>query len=149
MSANQAAIVPIKPLNGVASLAAATACTTRGVIAYANLGSSPCYAVQLLGSQANGCRVDRIQVQAISTGISAPTAAQTVLIWISDGSNAWVIDEISVSALTPSATTPAFSTYKNYDNLLLDAGWSLWASTTVTTTASTTALAVIASGGAY
>ena len=149
MAANIAPIFPISPLVGIGSLAAATACTTRGPIAHGSLGSSPCYAVQVLGTQTNGCRIDKIQVQAISTSITAPTVAQTVLIWASDGSTAYVVDEITVTALTPSTTTPSFVASKNYTNLNLASTWSLWASTTVTTTASTTALAVEAFGGAY
>ena len=149
MAANTAPIFPIAPVVGIGSLAAATACTTRGPIAHGSLGSSPCYAVQVLGTQTNGVRIDKIQIQAISTSISAATVAQTVLIWASDGSTAYVVDEIAVTALTPSTTIAAFVTSKSYTNLLLPSTWSLWASTTVTTTASTTALAVEAFGGTY
>jgi len=149
MTANTAPIFPISPIIGIASLAAATACTTRGPIAYASLGSSPCYAVQLMATSTNGVRIDKIQVQAISTSMVAATVAQTVLIWATDGVTAYVVDEISVSAVTPSTVVPAFVTSKSYTNLNLPATWSLWASTTVTTTASTTALAVEAFGGAY
>jgi len=149
MTANTSPIFPIAPLVGIGSLAAATGCTTRGPIAHGSLGSSPCYAVQVVGTSTNGVRIDKIQVQAISTSITAPTVAQTVLIWASDGSTAYVVDEISVTAVTPSTTTPSFVTSKNYTNLNLAPTWSLWASTTITTTASTTALAVEAFGGTY
>ena len=149
MAANTAPIFPVAPIIGIASLAAVTACTTRGPIAHASLGSSPCYAVSLLLASTNGNRVDAITVRAISTAITATTAAQTVLIWASDGSTAFVVDEITVTAVAPSATVPAFYTTKNYTNLVLPPTWSLWASTTVTTTASTTALAVEAFGGTY
>ena len=149
MTANTTPIFPATPLNGIGSLAAATACTTRGPIAHASLGSSPCNAVQVIPSQTNGARIDKIAVQAISTAIGAPTVAQTVIIWLSDGTTAYPVDEIQITALTPSALIPAFNTSKQYTNLNLPTGWSLWASTTVTTTASTTALAVQAFGGAY
>jgi len=75
--------------------------------------------------------------------------AQTVLIWLLDGTTAWVIDEILVTAVTPSTTAAAFSTEKTYSNLVIPTGYSLYASTTVTTTSSTTALQVTAFGGAF
>jgi hypothetical protein len=97
----------------------------------------------------NGRRIDRIQVQAISTSIVAPTVAQDVLIWASDGVNGWVLDEFQITAQTPSTTSPSFNTYKTYTTLVLPAAWTLWASTTVATTTATTALAVMAFGGDY
>jgi hypothetical protein len=51
--------------------------------------------------------------------------------------------------VNPSFTTPAFNTFKNYTNLVIPSTFSLYASTTVTTTASTTALSVTTFGGAY
>ena len=149
MAANTAPIFPVAPVIGIASLAGATACTTRGPIAHASLGSTPCFAVALLPVSTNGTRVDTITVKAISTAITAATVAQTVLIWASDGTTGYVVDEILVTAVTPSTTVASFTTTKTYTNLLLPATWTLWASTTVTTTASTTALAVEAYGGIY
>ncbi len=149
MAANTAPIFPLVPWASTADLSAATACTTRGPIAHASLTSTPCFAVALSTTSTNGRRIDKIQVQAISTAITATTAAQNVLLWMSNGTTGYVIDEITVAALAPSATSPAFSTYKTYDNLVLPPAFTLYASTTVTTTASTTALAVIAYGGDY
>ena len=149
MAANTTPIFPVVPVIGIASLATVSACTTRGPIAHASLGSTPCFAVQLIGTSTNGIRVDKIQVQADSTNISAPTASQTVLIWASDGTTAYVIDEITVSPVTPSTIAAAFSTFKIYSNLVLPSTWSLWTSTTVATTASTTAIAVQLFGGSY
>jgi hypothetical protein len=97
----------------------------------------------------NGRRIDKIQVQAASTAIGATTAAQLVIIWMSDGTTAYPIDEIVVAAQAPSATAVSFNTSKLYSNLVLPAGFTLWASTTVATTASTTALVVTAFGGDY
>ena len=149
MPANISPIFPLTPWIGVASLAAATACTTRAPIAHASLTSTPCFAVSLSPTSTSGRRIDKIQIQAISSSISAPTVIQTVLIWASDGTTAYVIDEITVSSLTPSTSTPSFVTSKSYSDLVLPSTFTLWASTTVTTTASTTALAVIAYGGDY
>jgi hypothetical protein len=71
------------------------------------------------------------------------------LLWRKDGTTSYVIDEIVVSPVTPSTTAPAFSVTKLYDNLVVPVGNSLWVSTSVATTTSTTALAVTAFGGTY
>jgi hypothetical protein len=113
------------------------------------MAATPCYATQFSGTNTNGLRVDKIRIQAASTGISAPTAAQTILIWLDNGTTAYVVDELQASAQTPSATTPAFALEKLYTNLVIPPGWNLWASTTVATTTSTTALTVTAFGGTY
>ncbi|MCK8198444.1 hypothetical protein, partial [Erwinia amylovora] len=75
--------------------------------------------------------------------------AQTVLVWLWDGTNASVIDEIPVTAVTPSTTAAAFVASRSYGNLVLPSTHKLFVSTTVSTTASTTALSVIAFGGSY
>ena len=149
MSANTSPIFPAVPWAATADLTAASACTTRGPIAHSNMAATPCYATQFSGTNTNGLRVDKIRIQAASTGISAPTAAQTILIWLDNGTTAYVVDELQASAQTPSATTPAFALEKLYTNLVIPPGWNLWASTTVATTTSTTALTVTAFGGTY
>lgn len=130
------------------SLAASTACTTRAPTATASLAAANI--VQLTNTSAEGLRIDSIQVQACSSAIGAATAANIVQVWMWDGTNAYLIDEIVVSAQTPSATAAAFTTTKTYTNpILVPAANKLYVSNTVTTTASTTALSVLASGGAY
>jgi hypothetical protein len=136
------------PYYKAASLAAVSACTTRAPTATAGLAAANIIALTAVST--NGLRIDSIQVQACSNAIGATTAAQTVLIWMWDGTNAYVIDEIQVSATTPSATTPAFTFMKTYTNsILVPAANILYVSTTVATTASTTALLVSAFGGVY
>lgn len=136
------------PLVGYVDLSAQTACTTRGKTATASLAAANI--VQLLPTTTNGCRVDSIQVNACSTSITAATAANLVQIWIWDGTNAQLYTEIAVSALTPSTTTAAFTTTLTLTNpLVLPSTHRLYASVTVTTTASTTALQVFTFGGAY
>ena len=149
MAANTAPIFPIAPAYSYASLAAATACTTRGTVAHASLTATPCFAVQLTQVTTNGRRVDAITVRGISTSMTAATVAQTVILWISDGVNAYPIDEIAVTAVTPSTTVGPFTTTKSYTTLVIPAGCTLWVSTTVTTTAATTALGVFLFGGDY
>ena len=156
MAANTSPIYPMTPYVTTASLAGVTACTTRGPIAHASMGSTPCFAVLLVPAGAAqtpastaGTRIDKIQVQGISTSFTAPTAAQTVLLWLDDGTTSYVIDEILVTVVTPSTTVAAFNTSKAYTNLVVPVGCSLWVSTSITTTTSTTALAVTAFGGTY
>jgi len=151
MPANTAPIYPIRPAAYSASLVSASACTTRAPTAHATLsgGGTPNFAVALVPVTSDGMRVDTIQVQAASTSISSATVAQTVLIWRSNGTTGVVIDEIQVTAVTPSTTVPAFSVTRSYSNLALASTDTLWVSTTVATTASSTALCVTASGGVY
>lgn len=51
----------------------------------------------------NGSRIDDVQVKAVGN-----TTAGMVRLYIHDGTNARLITEIAVSAVTPSATTAAF-----------------------------------------
>lgn len=147
MPANTVPIFPVAPYIKSLSLAAASACTTRAPTATASLAAANI--VELTPVSTNGRRIDRIEVSAASSSISATTAAQLVGIWAWDGTTAYLIDEISVSAQAPSATTLSFSTYKDYTTLVLPAAFKLFASTTVATTASTTALSVTVFGGDY
>lgn len=154
MASNTSAIFPKLPNVFSASLAAVTACSTRAPTATASLAGANIFVLVPAGvSQtpvnAESTRIDKIQVQACSTSITAPTAAQTVLIWEWDGTTAWVIDEIPVTVVTPSTTAPAFNIYRLYQNLVIPVTHALYCSTTVTTTASTTALNVTAFSGTY
>lgn len=147
MSVNFSPIFPVAPIVHTLTLAAVTACTTRAPTATASLAGANI--VQLTPTSTNGKRIDKIQINACSTSFTAPTVAQTVMIWVWDGTTAYLIDEIAVTAVTPSTTTPAFIAAKSYTNLVLPAANKLYASTSVTTTASTTALCVTAFGGDY
>jgi hypothetical protein len=135
------------PYIASASLAAATACTTRAPTAVAGLAAANI--LQLTQTTTAGLRVDQIRVKGASSSISAATVAQTVTIWENDGVTAWPIDEIQVSAQTPSTTAPSFQILTQYTNLSLPPTHTLWMSTSVTTTAATTALSVTVTGGTY
>lgn len=147
MSTNTHPIFPATPYAITGDLSAVTACTTRAPTATASLAGANIFA--LVPVSGSGMRIDRIQVQASSSSITAPTAAQLVGIWLHDGTKAYMIDEFQVTLVTPSTVNPAFTTYKTYTNLILPAAFSLYMSTTVTTTASTTALTVSVFGGLY
>lgn len=137
-------ITPQSPLYANASLAAATACTTRGPIATANITSTPAFGVVLLaaGTNVNGARLDFVTVKANSTAITSATVAQTVIIWLNDGTNYNVFKEILVTAVTPSTTVASFDSGPVPLGIVIPAGSPVAVSTTITTTASTTALDV-------
>lgn len=147
MPANTVPIYPATPYAVSASLAAVAACTTRAPTATAALAAANI--ISFVPVSTNGLRIDSIQIRAASTSITAPTVAQTVLLWMWNGTTAYVIDELIVSAVTPSTSTPSFTLSKSYSNLVLPAGFALYVSTTIATTAATTALVVHAFGGAY
>ena len=154
MAANTAPIYPLLPYIVNASLAAVTACTTRAPTATASLAAAnisllvPAGASQTPASTA-GTRIDKIQVKGCSSSFTAATAAQTVTIWEWDGTTAWPIDEILVTLVTPSTTVASFYGANSYSNLVLPVLHALYISTSITTTASTTALCVTAFGGTY
>ena len=147
MAAGTTPIFPATPYAVSASLAAATACTTRGPTVTASLAGANILAFVPIST--NGLRIDLIQVKACSTSFVAATVAQTVTIWMWDGTTAYPIDELLVTAVTPSTSVASFTTSKSYTNLVLPSTFALYMSTSITTTAATTALAVQAFGGAY
>lgn len=147
MAAGTTPIFPSTPYAVNASLAAATACTTRGPTATASLAGANILAFVPVST--NGLRIDSIQVKACSTSITAATTANIVGIWLWDGTTAYLYDELLVTAVTPSTSVASFVTSKSYTNLVLPSTFALYASVTVTTTAATTALSVQAFGGAY
>ena len=85
------------PFAQALSLAAVTACATRAPTPTASLAAANIFL--LAAPTTNGLRVDRIRVKGSSSSITATTAAQTVLIWLWDGTTAWLFDEIAVAAL--------------------------------------------------
>lgn len=130
------------------TLAAQTACTTRAPTATASLAGANITAFVPVST--NGLRIDSIQVNAVGTSITTANAANIVDIWLWDGTTAFMILEVAVTAVTPSATAVAFTTTYTFPaSLVLPAAFALYASTTVTTTAAGTALQVTAFGGAY
>ena len=130
------------------TLVAQTACTTRAPTATGSLAAANITAFVPVST--NGLRIDSIQVNAAGTGITTANAANLVGIWMWDGTTAFMILEVAVTAVTPSTTAAAFTTTYTFPApLVLPAAFALYASTTVTTTAAGTALQVTAFGGAY
>lgn len=137
-------VTPQGPFIAGFNLAAVTACATRAPTPIASAAAANIFLVS--GPTANGLRLDRILVKGSSSSISATTAAQTVTIWLSDGATLWPIDEILVTAVIPSTTVASYQGISVYSGLVLPSTWLIYVSTSVTTTAATTALSGIATG---
>jgi hypothetical protein len=79
---------------------------------------------------ASGSRIERIVIQATGT-----TTAGMVRLFLHDGTNARLYEEIAVLAITPSGTVTAFAftieaySTPTYMPIVLPTGWSLRAST--------------------
>lgn len=80
--------------------------------------------VTIFTGATNGSRVDDIYIVATGT-----TTAGVVRLFISDGSNVRLWQEILVSAITPSTTVAVWSYTLLNQALLLESGWSLQAAT--------------------
>jgi hypothetical protein len=73
---------------------------------------------------ASGSRIEDITITAAGT-----TTAGMVRLFLHDGTNARLLREVSVSAITPSATVAAFTSSLFNLAVILQSGWSLRAST--------------------
>lgn len=80
--------------------------------------------VSVMTGATNGTRIDDIYIVATGT-----TTAGVVRLFISDGSNIRLWQEIIVPAITPSTTVQVFSQALINVGLILENGWSLQAST--------------------
>ena len=78
----------------------------------------------------NGSRIDMIDLQATAT-----TTAGMIRLFVHNGTNAILIGELPVTAVTPSGTLPAWSAQLNTNTMTqllpitIPTGWSLRAST--------------------
>jgi hypothetical protein len=101
------------PINGAVNIATANALRDGT----GTLGT-------LITASGNGMRIDDIYITATGT-----TTAGTVRMFLSNGTTNYLIQEFIVSAVTVSATVPAWSLPINNKGLVLQSGWSLKFST--------------------
>lgn len=80
--------------------------------------------VSIFSAGANGSRVDDIWIVATAT-----VTAGVVRLYLNDGTNTRLWQEIMVTATTPSTTVQTFNTALFNQALILPNGWSLQAST--------------------
>ena len=150
MPAGTTPIFPATPLVANCSLIAASAGTSRAPTAYASMGSTPIFAVELVPSQTNGCRIDMIQCKMGATAIGGASTAGTIIIWLVNNSGSgYPIDEILVTVVTPSASVASYLGQKYFTNLIVPTGYSIWVSTTIVGAAAAHAPVCTAFGGAY
>lgn len=96
---------------------------------------------------ASGSRIDTVVIKAVGT-----TTAGMIRLYLNDGTNSRLFDEIPVIAVTPSATIPAWEAVAGNNApvssgkypLFIQTGWSLRASTQIGETFN-----VIPSGGDF
>lgn len=132
------------PYQITGDLTAATACTTRAPTATASLAGANILA--FVPTSTNGRRIDAVSVKGASSSFTAATAAQTVTIWLHDGTKAYPIKEIVTTLVTPSTTVASYESGMIPLGIVLPAAFSLYMSTSITTTAATTALVITAYG---
>jgi len=129
---------------GISNFSAVTACTTRAPTATAGLAAANIIA--MIPTTTKTTPLSRIVIKGSSSSFTAPTAAQTLTLWVWDGTTAYPYKEMVLDAKTPSTVVGSYE----YDYLLTDfslpIGYALYASTSITTTAATTAFVAMALG---
>jgi hypothetical protein len=114
------------------------------------MGAAPIFAVSLVPTQTDGVRIDKITVKNSATAINGATTAGTVIVWlVENAGSGYPIDEILVTAVTPSASVASYTGSATYTNLVIPTGWSIWVSGTIAGAAAANALTVTAYGGKY
>jgi hypothetical protein len=133
MPAGTSPIFPQVPIIGIASMVSNTAVTARTNI----VGTTGL--TQVLANSTNGTRVDFIEVQGQGT-----TVATIIDIWINDGTNSYLVEEISLPAATANTTVVASSNTVSFTKLTLPPTYRLFASQQVSAN-----VTVFAFGGTY
>lgn len=86
--------------------------------------TAPTTVVTIFTAGASGSRIDEVNVIATGT-----TTAGVVRLWLYTGSVYYLIEEVLVTAITPSTTVASFSTTLTFNNFMLPSGHSLRATT--------------------
>ena len=81
----------------------------------------------LTATSTDGTRIDSISIQAAAT-----TAAGLIFIWLFDGTTSRLMDEISMTGATGSATVTGDYRIKYYQNFNVPPTYQLFCSTTIT-----------------
>lgn len=138
MPINIAPIFPVAPVIGIATLVTPTALTTRTNI------TGTTGLTQLTTTSTNGTKVPLLTIQSTGTSV-----AGLLSIWLYNGTTSYLIDEIPITAVTPSTTAVGFSVQRDYSSLwnssiVLPPTYQLYVSVTVQQN-----LTVLAHGGDY
>lgn len=81
----------------------------------------------IITAGSSGMKINEIVVQGTGT-----TVAAVVNLFVHDGTNWSLVDQVLISAVTSSTTAVAYRAVRQYANLFLENGWTLRASHTVT-----------------
>lgn len=111
----------------VKSWAAAISTADTSRTAPSNVGT-------LVTAGSSGSRVDEISITAAGT-----STANVVRIFLYNGSTYFLKEEVLVTATTPSASVPAFTTTLRYDSFVIPNAWSVRVTTNNTETYHVTA----------
>lgn len=96
--------------------------------------------VTLASGGSNGSRIDRVKVVA-----RGATTAGVIRLFLNDGTNTYLYEEIMVDAITPSTSVKVWKGEITFaDGIALPNGWSLRASTHIAE-----AFTAVAHGGDY
>ena len=135
-------ITPQTPFSIHANLSGVTAITSRAPI------TSATGLTQIGTNTANvsGRQINSIIVRGSGNTQVAATVPMIITIWQYDGSTAWPVEDITVTAVTPATVTAPFYTKVNYTNWIIPSTHSLYACQSITTT-TTTAVIVQVLGG--
>jgi hypothetical protein len=110
----------------IASVSVATA--DSSYTAPSNVGT-------LITAASSGTKVNEIVVKCAATSTAA-----IVRIFLYDGTNYWLFDEVTITAATGSSTVQQTRVSTSYSNLVLPSGWSVRVTTSVAQTTHVTAL---------
>lgn len=133
MAASTSPIFPNAPIIGIGSLVSNTAVTSRSVI------TGTTGLTQVTANSTNGTRIDAIKV--VAQGNSVATIQD---IWINDGTNSYLYDEIIISAVTANTTVTSAVNTISYTTLTLPPTYRLFTSQQVSSN-----VTVFAFGGTY
>lgn len=101
--------------------------------------TAPTNVATVFTAGSSGSRIDSVSIVATAT-----TTAGVVRLWLFDGTNYRLFQEVLVTAITPSTSIATFRSDLSFNTLLLPNGWSLRATTNNTETFN-----VIAFGGDF
>lgn len=144
MNTYNSVATPQHSVIGITDFSAKTACTTRAPTATAGLAAANIFV--MVPTTTEDTPISRVSIKGSASSFTAPTAAQTVTLWVWDATTAYPIKEIALSALTPSTTAGSFELDFLLTDFSLPIGYALYASTSITTTAATTGFVAMAFG---
>jgi hypothetical protein len=102
------------------NFAATPRCSSVSISTADTSRTAPTNVGTLLAAGSSGSRVDEIDITAAGT-----STANIVRIFIYNGSTYYLLQEVLITAITPSATVAAFSTAITFNSLVIPSGSSI------------------------